>query len=113
MIFGCIKKVEGVEMALQRTHILLEPEQQQRLAEIARSEGRSVSEVAREMIHSGIRRKDQELKRQRDKRLAALANVELVRKEILDEYGELGIDVVELMAEIREGRDADILDSRD
>jgi hypothetical protein len=42
-----------------------------------------------------------------------LANVELVRKEILDEYGELGIDVVELMAEIREGRDADILDSRD
>ena len=61
-------------MALKRTHLLLEPEQQQSLYEIARREGKSVSEVAREMIRYGIEQKDQEYRLRLDRQLAALEN---------------------------------------
>ena len=43
-------------MALKRTHILLDSEQKRALDEIARRQGRSVSELAREYIANGIDR---------------------------------------------------------
>jgi predicted HicB family RNase H-like nuclease len=39
---------------LHRTQILLEPEQHRALAEIARREGRSLSDVVREMLRQQI-----------------------------------------------------------
>ncbi len=39
---------------MQRTQIMLEPEQHQTLSEIARRENRSLAEVIREMVDEGI-----------------------------------------------------------
>ena len=47
---------------MHRTQILLEPEQHKELAEIARSENRSVSDVVREMLQKQLEeRKRQDL----------------------------------------------------
>ena len=94
-------------MALKGIHILLEPEQRKKLTEIARLEGRSISEVAREMIRCGILEKEQEYTCLRDKRLEALADAERVRKTILDERGgkAFEIDILKLIAEMRGGRE--------
>jgi predicted CopG family antitoxin len=42
------------ELDMYRTQILLEPEQHKTLAEIARREKRSLSDVVREMLHAQL-----------------------------------------------------------
>jgi predicted DNA-binding protein len=37
-----------------RTHLLLEPEQHKALTQLAQQEGRSVSDLAREIVQTGI-----------------------------------------------------------
>ena len=97
-------------MAFQRTHLLLEPEQQKSLSEIAQREGRSVSDVAREIIQQGITHRQQQYKNELERRLAALENIRRVRKSIEEERGGADfIDVVDLIMEMREERDANIL----
>jgi hypothetical protein len=98
-------------MALHRTHILLETEQINLLKEIARREDRSVSEVARELIQDGITQIQGRSKTERERRLLALENARRVRQAIHDERkGEpLDIDVVDLINQMREERDAEIL----
>lgn len=39
---------------MYRAQIILEEEQHKALVEIARQEGRSISEIVREMVHSGL-----------------------------------------------------------
>ena len=98
-------------MALQRTHILLEIEQVNLLKEIARRERRSVSEVARELIQEGITQIQGKYISERQKRMLALENARRVRAAIHDERGEeyIDIDVVDLINQMREERDADLL----
>lgn len=102
-------------MTLHRTHILLEPEQQKLLAEIARREGRSVSELARDIIQQGLEQKQRHLIEQRQRRLAALENAQRVGEAIRAERGGkvLDIDIVETIQEMREQRDEQNLGHRD
>lgn len=99
-------------MALQRTHILLDPEQKKALEKIAQVQGRSISEIAREYIRDGIERNHQEHTERVRQRLAALERGEQVRKLIREERGgkQLDADIVEIIRAMREERDGDILD---
>ena len=100
-------------MALQRTHLLLEPEQQRSLSEIAQREGRSVSEVAREIIQQGITHRQQQYKNEIERRLVALENICRIRKSIQKERGSVDyIDIVDMITEMREERDANIVGRR-
>jgi hypothetical protein len=98
-------------MTLQRTHILLKPEQQRALADIALREGRSVSDLAREIIQQGITERQNQEQELREQRLATLNNVLKVRQAIIEKRGgkPLEIDIVQLINEMREERDDDIL----
>jgi len=101
-------------MALHRTHVLLEPEQHQALVEIARREGRSVSDVTRELVQHGIVQRQDHYNTKRKRRLQALENARRIRKAILEERGGKPVDVdfVALLHEMREERDASLLNRR-
>jgi predicted HicB family RNase H-like nuclease len=98
-------------MALQRTHILLKPEQQKALVEIAQQEGRSVSDLAREIIQQGIDERQKQQEELRAQRLATLEKLRLLRESILARRGgkPFDLDVVQLIKEMREERVDDIL----
>lgn len=98
-------------MAMQRTHIMLDPEQKRDLEEIAQQQGRSVSELAREYITDGIERFNLERTETIQRRLAALERAEQVREMIRLERGgkPLDVDIVEIIQEMREERGDDIL----
>jgi hypothetical protein len=102
-------------MTLQRTHILLEPEQQRRLAEIAHLEGRSVSDLARELIQQGLEHRQEEYNQEQQRRLAALDNARQVRRAIHDAEGEAfyQADLVELIHKMREERDNELIQRGD
>lgn len=96
---------------LYRTQILLDPEQHKTLAEIARREGRSISEVVREMIGRQLEERESDSQAQINRRLAALERIRENRDKILQRRGGVPIDIdtVELIHRIREERDAEIL----
>jgi len=73
---------------LYRAQILLEPEQHRMLAEIARKEGRSISEVTRRAIRAGllaIQNQDEVWQ----KRMEALAALRQIRESSLPYSGDL------------------------
>ena len=96
---------------LYRTQILLEPEQHRALAEIAEREGRSVSDVVREMIRRQLEQKEQSAEATTKRRLEALERIREHREAILQERGgkPIDIDFVEVINQMREERDAQIL----
>ena len=98
-------------MALHRTHILIETEQVNLLKENARREGRSVSEVARELIQEGATQIQGKYISEGQKRMLALENASRLRAAIHDERGgeQLDIDLVDLINQMRKERDADLL----
>ena len=102
-------------MALHRTHILLEPEQHQALVEIARREGRSISDVTRELVQHGIVQRQEHYNIEQKRRFEALQNARRIRKAILEERGGVpfDVDIVALLHEMREDRDASLLGRRD
>ncbi len=93
-------------MSLYRTHVMLEPEQHQALKEIARREGRSVSEVTREIVQQGIAQRQQQYETEIQRRLKAFENARRVREEMYKIYGDrlYDIDIVALINEMREER---------
>jgi predicted DNA-binding protein len=93
---------------MHRTQILLEPEQHQALAEIARSEGRSVSEIVREIIRQRLEEREQEIDADVKRRLEAMERIREFRNRILARRGgkPIDIDVVEMINQMREERDA-------
>jgi hypothetical protein len=98
-------------MALQRTHILLELEQQHRLAEIAHMEGRSLSDLARELIQQGLDQRQAEYTQAQQRRLAALDNARQVRRAIHEAVGGASyqVDIVGLIQKMREERDDELI----
>jgi hypothetical protein len=98
-------------MTLQRMHILLEPEQQRHLAEIAHLEGRSLSDLARELIQQGLEHRQTEYAQEQQRRLVALENARQVRRAIRDAGGEAvyQTDLVELIQKMREERDDELI----
>jgi hypothetical protein len=92
---------------LYRTQILLEPVQHRALREMAEREGRSVSDVVREMIRRELDRTDDRDAAQR--RLAALEKIQRDGDEMVARRGgnPWRVDVAELINELREERVAD------
>ncbi len=94
-----------------RAQILLEPEQHKQLAEIAKRENRSVSDVVREAVAEYVTTQMQESESLRERRLKALEKIKEHREAILRERGgkPIEIDAVELIHRMREERDNELL----
>jgi hypothetical protein len=87
-----------------RAQILLDPEQHRVIAEIAHQQGRSISEVVREMIASQLQQRRQSAQA---RQLEALERIRQHRTAILARRGgkPLEIDVAEMINAMREERD--------
>ena len=95
---------------LYRAQILIEQGQRKTLAQIARQEGRSMSDVARELIRLGLEARNEtpEMRwRQHDRALARAAQL---REAIRRRRGgqPVDLDVADLIRTMREERDAAI-----
>jgi hypothetical protein len=88
---------------LYRAQILLEPEQHQALTEIAQREGRSISDLVREIVGRHLAERDREVRLQRE--LQAIEELTHIRKQIQEQHGIYHVDLV---AEAREERDRDM-----
>src|SRR5688572_24098333 len=95
---------------MYRTQILLEPEQHKALAEIARREARSVSDVVREMLRQQLGQRREKADHDRQRRLLALERITEHREAILRRRGgkPFDIDVAEEINRMREERDEEI-----
>ena len=102
-------------MAKKRTHILLEPEQQKALADIAKRERRSISEVTREIVEYGIEQREKKYATDIKNRLQALETARQVRMAILSDRGgkPLPHDSFTLIEELREARHDQIINRSD
>ncbi len=94
---------------LQRTQILLEPEQHAALAEIAAREGRSISDVVRDLIRERLAPRSPAGNTASERQLVALEPIQRHRAEILAESGgePLAWDVVGDINQMREERAAE------
>ena len=88
---------------LYRAQILLEPEQHRTLAEIADREGRSISEVVREIVGHYLVEREQETQLQRE--MQAIKTLSQIRRQIEQKHGVYQGD---LLAEIRAEREQEI-----
>jgi len=85
-------------MTLERVQMLLEPEQRKILGQIARRQGKSVSEITRRAITAGLRIIQQEDLVTRRKKALEKA------KKLRDSMPLLEINVIEDIQKIREER---------
>ena len=99
---------------LYRTEILLEPAQHQALAEIAQREGRTISDIAREMIGEKLAERQPAQPAEKDKYLALLDRLSREWQQAYTERGgrEPEFDIVEEINRMREERDAELLFGR-
>lgn len=88
--------------AKYRAQILLEPEQHQTLQEIAEREGRSLSDVAREVIQRGLDAREREMEAIWQKRVEALERLDQIREAIKEQQGVYEGD---LLGEARKERE--------
>jgi hypothetical protein len=86
-----------------RAQILLEPEQHNALAEVARRENRSISELMREIVDQWLSQQDDQ--RLWEQRMEVLERLGQIRESIQQEYGVYQGDLIE---EARADRDEDI-----
>jgi len=94
---------------MRRAQILLEPDQHQKLAEIAQREDTSISEIVRTAVQEWLnQREDAEVLR---RRLEALEQVDKHRQAILARRnGEpLEVDVAATLEQLREERDNELI----
>ncbi len=100
---------------LQRTQILLEPEQHRALAELASVEGRSISDLVRELIAEQLAQRAQDRAAQRRRQLAGLEAIRGHREAIRQRRGaEAGLpDPSSLIDQLREERDAELTAAAD
>ena len=95
---------------MHRAQILLEPDQHQKLAEIAQREGSSISEIVRTAVQEWLNeREDAEVLR---RRLDALAQVDQHRQAIhaMHKGKPLEIDLAATNDQIRGNRDSELND---
>lgn len=98
-------------MARYRIHLLLDPEQHKTLAQLAKREGRSISELTREIVQEGIEQRQRLYAAEQGRRLQALEKARQVRQAILKERGGAPLDLnfPDLIAGLREERDDQII----
>ncbi len=99
---------------LYRTEILLEPAQHQALTEMARREGRSISDIARQMIGEKLAERQPIQTPNGDEYLALLDRLSREWRQAYAERDgrEPDFDMVAEMNHMREERDAEILFGR-
>jgi hypothetical protein len=85
-----------------RAQILLEPEQHAALAQVARREERSISDLVREIVDQWLKQQDEQ--RLWEQRMQALERLNQIRERIQQEYGVYQGDLLE---EARAERDED------
>jgi beta-phosphoglucomutase-like phosphatase (HAD superfamily) len=97
-------------MTKKRIQILLEPEQHRALRQMAQREGRSVSDLTREIVQAGIEQRQELYTQEKNRRLQALERARRVRQAILAERDgrPLSVDIPRLIEELREDRMASI-----
>ena len=88
---------------LYRAQILLEPEQHRVLTQIAQREGRSVSDVVREILRQHLAERDREAQLQRE--LRAIEELTRIRRQLQEHYGVYQVD---LLDEVRAEREQDV-----
>jgi len=104
---------------LYRAQILIEQGQRKTLAQIARREGRSMSDVARELIRLGLEARNDTPEMRWRRRDRALERAAQLRAAMRERRGgqPINLDPAEMLRSIREDRDDDILrgltDNRD
>lgn len=92
---------------LYRTQILLEPEQHRALMEMAEREGRSISDLVREMVREQIEQRERSGDEVARRRLGAVARIRRHREEMVESRGGsmLDFDAVQTIGQMREERD--------
>ena len=92
---------------MHRTQILLEPEQHALLTQFAQNEGRSLSDIVREMLNAQIALRQREADTLRQQRLETLQRIELHRQQILARrnHQPLPLQTQDLLDTLREERD--------
>jgi|GEM_PF-1547441 plasmid stability protein len=85
-----------------RAQLLMQPDLHRRLRQIARREGRSISDVSRDLLEYALNQREKE----RTARLERVRALRRVAEQIQLELGEkrIDLDVVELIQEEREER---------
>ncbi len=93
---------------MHRTQILLEPEQHRHLTALAHSQGRSLSDIIRDLADRYLA----EQNAARAEQLAALEGIRRHRALVLTRRGgrPLEIDAAALVERLREERDREVLD---
>ncbi len=86
----------------RRSQLLLEPEQHERMREIAEREGRSISDVARGLIESGLKRLAADEQARFERSAAALDGLREIREAAQARYGIYSGD---LLSEVRAQRE--------
>ena len=89
-------------MVYHRAQILLDPEQYARIRQIARSRGKSISEIVREIVNIGLNHFD----RVRNHRLRMLDDLEQLGASLEKSTGPIPGDIVQ---QIRDHRDEQLL----
>lgn len=88
---------------MYRAQILLEPEQHQALTEIAEREGRSLSDLVREIVRQHLAEQDQEARLLRE--IQAIEELTQIRKRVQEHHGVYQAD---LLSEVREEWEQDV-----
>jgi hypothetical protein len=94
---------------MQRTQILLEPDQHRALSDLARAEGRSLSDIVREIVRAQLAQRTHEQSARRQRQLASLEQIRAHRQTILARRKELP-NPAELIEQMRDERDAELTD---
>jgi predicted DNA-binding protein len=89
--------------ALYRAQVLLESEQHEALAAIAQQEGRSISDVLREIVREHLAEKDKEARKL--DALQAVEKLTRIREGVQERYGACPRDLV---AEVRAEREEEM-----
>jgi hypothetical protein len=88
---------------LYRAQLLLELEQHQALAEIAQREGRSISDLVREIVRQHLVEKDEAARKHRE--MQAIEELTQIRERLKEEHGVYQGD---LLAEVRAEREEEV-----
>jgi predicted nucleic acid-binding protein len=89
-------QTEVMMSTLYRAQILLESDQHEALAEIAQQEGRSISDLVREIVRQHLNERDKKARKQRE--MQALEHLTQIRARLKEEHG---IYEGDLLAEVK------------
>jgi hypothetical protein len=100
-------------MSLIRTHILMTAKQKERLSKHAETQGKSVSDLARELLDQGMDKLEEEQNLRKIRRRAALEQADRLREELLAKYGNKIMDdnPAETLQQLREERDEQLFNN--